>query len=271
MPVVHLNDRDDPRIALYRNVPDPEMLRTHGLFVAEGRLVVRTLLTASPFRTDSLLVTQAAFDHLAGVLSGRTDVRVFVAPQAVLNDIVGFNIHRGCLALGERPPARPLDSLVATGARRLVVLEHISNADNIGGIFRSAAALGGGGVVLGPHCCDPLYRKAIRTSIGASLRVPFADAGSWPGAIGRLRGAGYRVVALTPAAEASPLGDVAGRLSKDERLAVLAGAEGSGLSDEALGRADIRVRIPMTGGIDSLNVTVAVGIALHRLAGIDGG
>jgi tRNA G18 (ribose-2'-O)-methylase SpoU len=266
MPVVHLDDRDDPRIAPYRNVPDPELLRTHGLFVAEGRLVVRTLLTASPLRTRSLLVTETALSDLRDLADSRADIPVFVAPQRVLSDIVGFNIHRGCLALGERPPVRSLRELLEIDASRLVVLENVSNADNVGGIFRSVAALGGDGVVMGPHCCDPLYRKAIRTSIGASLVVPFGDADAWPGAMDLLRAAGCRVVALTPGAGARSLEEVAAGLSREERLAVVAGAEGTGLTEAALGRADVHVRIPMTPGMDSLNVTVAVGIALHRLA-----
>ena len=269
MPVVHLDDRDDPRLAPYRNVPDPELLRAHGLFVAEGRLVVRTLLTASPFRTRSLLVTDTALHDLRDLAGSRPDIPVFVAPQEVLNDIVGFNIHRGCLALGERPPMRTLPELLGTDPSRLVVLESVSNADNIGGIFRSAAALGGDGVVMGPHCCDPLYRKAIRTSIGASLFVPFGRADSWPEGIDVLRAGGYRVVALTPAS-ARGIDEVAADLSGEERLAIVAGAEGTGLTEAALERADVQVRIPMAPGMDSLNVTVAVGIALHRLARVRG-
>lgn len=270
MPVVHIDDGDDPRIALFRNVPDASLLRDHGLFVAEGRLVVRTLLGASRLRTRAVLVTSPALDSLADLVHVRPDVPFLVVSQAMINDIVGFNIHRGCLALGERPAARALDSLLDVGVRRLVVLENVSNADNIGGIFRCVAALGADGVVLGPHCCDPLYRKAIRTSIGASLVVPFADAGPWPGAIERLRSVEYRVVALTPAPDARSIDDAVGEIRTSERVAVLAGSEGTGLTGAALDRADVRVRIPMASSVDSLNVAVAVGIALHRLGRPEG-
>jgi tRNA G18 (ribose-2'-O)-methylase SpoU len=265
MPIVHITDLDDPRVAPYRNVPDPQLLRDHGLFIAEGRLVVRTLLTVSPYRAQSVLVTPAALESVADLVDQGTDAAFLVVTQASMNELVGFNIHRGCLAIGERPAERPPDVLLAAKPARLVVLENVSNADNVGGIFRCAAAFSAGGVVLGPHCCEPLYRKAIRTSIGASLVVPFAVAGPWPLALERLRAAGYHVVALTPAPDAIPLGDAAADLATAAQVVVLAGAEGTGLTPEALASADVRVRIPIAPAVDSLNVTVAVGIALHAL------
>jgi tRNA G18 (ribose-2'-O)-methylase SpoU len=267
MAVVHLDDRDDPRITLFRNVSDPELLLRHHLFAAEGRLVVRTLLTRSTLGTRSVLVTRAALEGLADLVDSHPDIPVFVVPQSVMSDLVGFNIHRGCVALGERPRATSLNALLdAVNGARLVLLENVSNADNVGGIFRCVAALGGDAVVLGPHCCDPLYRKAIRTSIGASLSVPFAHAEPWPNALDRLRLEGYRLVALTPASDAQDLAGVAEHLAADERIALLAGSEGAGLTDIALARSDLRVRIPISATVDSLNVTVAVGIALHRFS-----
>lgn len=267
MPIVRLDDGGDERLALYRNVPDPELLREHRLFVAEGRLVVRTLLTRSSLRPRSVLVTAAALEGLSDLVAMHQALPWLVVPQAIMNGIVGFDIHRGCLAIGERPADPPLGALVSDRARgRLVVLEHVTNADNVGGIFRCAAAFGVRAVVLGPRCCDPLYRKAIRTSIGASLVVPFAAAGDWPAAIDGIRSRGYRVAALTPRQDASNLDEVAGELAQEERVAVLAGSEGTGLTGEALAHADVLVRIPIAPAIDSLNVTVAVGIALHRLA-----
>ena len=265
MPHLLIDSPDDPRLALYRHVADPVLLREHRLFVAEGRLVVRTLLTASPLRTRSVLVTRQALDSLADVLREDSPLPILVVPQDVMNGIVGFNIHRGCLALGERPPQRPLDRLIETGSARLVVLENISNADNVGGIVRCAGAFGAA-VVLGPHCADPLYRKAIRTSMGAALRVPFADADVWPDAIGRLRGAGYHVVALTPSSDAGDLDEAAGALAAMPRVALLVGAEGPGLTAAALAASDRRVRIRIDPSVDSLNVAVAAGIALHRLS-----
>lgn len=267
MPVIPLDDPDDPRVSLYRGVADPVLLRDHGVFVAEGRLVVRRLLTTSPFRTCSVLVTEPARAALDDVLTARPDVPVYVAPQAVLNEVAGFHIHRGCLALGARPAPRPWpDVLDAAGVlSRVLVLEAVSNADNIGGIFRSAAALGADAVLLGPGCCDPLYRKAIRTSIGATLDVPFAEAGPWPEVGNALRARGFLVLALTPADDAYPISMVAAEHRHRQRIALLAGAEGDGLTPAAIDDADLCVRIPMAGGIDSLNVNVAVAIALHRL------
>ena len=266
MPLVRIEDPDDARLAPFRNVPDPDLLRERGLFIAEGRLVVRTLLTRSPLTPRSVLVTPAALEPLADLVPSRADLPWLVVPQALMNQVVGFNIHRGCLAAGERPPRAALDALVADGPRRLVVLEHVTNADNVGGIFRCAAAFGAGGIVLGPRCCDPLYRKAIRTSIGASLVVPYAVTDDWPAALDRLRCAGYRIAALTPGREAASLDEVAGALAVQDRLAILAGSEGTGLTVQALTHADVRVRIPIVPAVDSLNVTVAVGIALQRVS-----
>lgn len=267
MPLVRLVDADDVRLAPFRNVPDPVLLREQGLFIAEGRLVVRTLLTRSPLKPRSVLVTPAALEPLADLVPSHPDLPWLVVPQALANQVVGFNIHRGCLAAGERPATGSLDALVAQATpARLVVLEHVTNADNVGGIFRCAAAFGAGGVVLGPRCCDPLYRKAIRTSIGASLVVPYAVTDDWPAALDRLRSAGYRIIALTPGSEAANLDEVAGELAVQDRLAILAGSEGTGLTAQTLARADVRVRIPIIPAVDSLNVTVAVGIALHRLS-----
>ena len=177
-----------------------------------------------------------------------------------MNAITGFNMHRGCLALAERPPEVSLSAGMLESANRVLVMEGVNNPDNIGGLFRSAAAFGVDLVVLGPDCGDPLYRKAIRTSMAAALQVPFVSAGEWPGALTLLRSQGLRVVALTPAADARPLGD----LPRDQRrIAVVAGAEGSGLTPDALAAADERVRIPTTEHVDSLNVAVAVAIVLH--------
>jgi len=265
MPLETIDAPDDPRLAPYRHAADPVRLREHGLFAAEGRLVVRTLLTASPLATRSVLVTRPALDGLSDVLPAGSRFPILVVPQAVMNGIVGFNIHRGCLALGERPPDRSIESLLQDDPPRLVVLEDVSNADNVGGIFRCAAAFGAA-VVMGPHCADPLYRKAIRTSMGAALRVPFAPAAAWPGTLDVLRGSGYHVVALTPGPEADDLDATAGAISRMPHVALLIGAEGSGLSATALAGADRRIRIRIDRSVDSLNAAVATGIALHRLA-----
>lgn len=261
--VIPVGSFDDPRIEDYRNVPDPELLARRGLFVAEGRHVVRRLL-ASRFRTRSLLVTPSVRAALADLVDASGDLPVYVVDQDVMNGITGFNIHRGCLAVGQRPPAAGVDD-VTRNASRVVVLERVSNADNVGGIFRNAAAFGAGAVLLGPSCADPLYRKAIRTSMGASLRVPFATLDDWPGDLSRLRAAGFTLLALTPADGARPIRDAAP--GAPGRAALLVGHEGEGLSPEALSAADACVRIPMAAGIDSVNVATAAAIALYELAG----
>lgn len=256
-----VNGLDDPRLDDYRNVPDPDLLRRRGIFVAEGRLVVRRLLEAPRFRTRSVLLTHAAYTGLADVVDRWPDLPVYVVTQNAMNEITGFNIHRGCLAIGERPPAtRWIDDV--QDASLVVVLERVSNADNVGGIFRSAAAFGADAVLLGPACADPLYRKAIRTSMGAALRVPFAWLQDWPADLARLQAVGFRLLALTPSEPAMPLRDIA----PTARLALLVGHEGDGLSDEVRAAADLCARIPMAAGVDSLNVATAASVALYELA-----
>jgi tRNA G18 (ribose-2'-O)-methylase SpoU len=269
-PVVRISDVNDPRIADYRNVPDAELLSSRGLFVAEGRLVVSRLLT-SRFRTRSVLLTDKALagDDLKvgpyGLVTFPPDLAVFVASQDAMNAITGFNIHRGCLALGERPaPASWAD--VSRDGRTVVVLEAVANADNVGGVFRNAGALGASAVLLGPACADPLYRKAIRTSMGAALSVPFAKMTDWPADLDRLRASGFRLLALTPRSDAEPLDACAARLGRD-RVALLLGHEEEGLSDAAIAAADACARIPIAQGVDSLNVVAAAAIALYELGG----
>jgi tRNA G18 (ribose-2'-O)-methylase SpoU len=256
--VIRLATLDDPRVAEYRQLANPDALRRAGLFVAEGRLVVRRLLVNPRFRTHSILVTDAAFDALHDTLE-HAHVDIFVVDRPTMNGIAGFNIHRGCLGLAERPAPQTLHDLPLDTMRRVVVLEGVNNPDNIGGIFRSAAAFGVDAVVLGPACSDPLYRKSVRTSMAATLAVRFADAGPWPDAVDVLRAAGLRVLALTPAPDATAIDELRGDF---ERVAILVGAEGEGLSEAAMRAADHRVRIPMSGNADSLNVTVATSIAL---------
>lgn len=278
--IVRIDDPDDPRLAEYRHIPDPVLLRERGLFAAEGRLVVRRLLTRSPYRTRSILVTETAFPSIADV---RGDTPTWIVPQPVMNEVGGFNFHRGCLALGERPPRRTTDDLLGaledtrrpsrgtpagerTAAPALVVvLEGVANVDNVGAVFRNAAAFGARGVLLGPRCGDPLYRKAIRTSMGAALWLPFGEATAWPDDLRRLQRAGFALVALTPAPTAMSLGAFLREPARHQRVALLLGAEGPGLSAQALALADVQVRIPILAEVDSLNVATAAAIALHRL------
>ena len=268
MPIERVETLDDERLADYRHVPDPELLRRGEIFVAEGRLVVRALLAQSRFRARSVLLTDTAYRDMSDVIEPRmVDTPMFIVPAGAIEALTGFNIHRGCLAIGECPARIGVADLLARvpNASRLVVLEGVANADNMGGIFRNAAALGADAVVLGPGCCDPLYRKAIRVSMGAALRVPFCHAANWLGDLRTLGDAGFILAALTPAAEGQDLGTFAAALPPGTKVAVLAGSEGDGLTPAALAHSDLAIRIPMAPGTDSLNVATAVGIALHRL------
>jgi tRNA G18 (ribose-2'-O)-methylase SpoU len=253
---------DAPGLDDYRDIAHPERLLARGRFVAEGRLVVERLVALAGYRLRSVLLTDAAAAALAPLVARvPAEVPVYVAGHAVMNGVVGFNIHRGCLALADRPPALPLSAADLDGVDRLLVLEGVNNPDNVGGLFRAAAALGAGLVVLGPNCGDPLYRKAIRTSRGGTLSLPWRVAPSWPEALTELRRAGLAIVACTPSPGAPSLYEIA----LPPRAAVLVGAEGPGLSAEALALTDLRVRIPMHGGVDSLNVTTAAAIVLSAL------
>ena len=279
MPVCFIDDPNDARIADYANVPEAQLLRERGLFVAEGRLVVRRLLATglargdgglggpvvrrSPLRTRSVLLTESAYAGLREMLGPLEDrLPIYVSDLSLMRTITGFNIHRGCLALGERPAARGVTDVTAA-ARRLVILEDVADADNVGGVFRCAAAFGADGVVLSPRCCDPLYRKAIRTSMGAALHLPFARLSSWPEGLRTLQSSGFTLAALTPRTDAVDIATV--DPARFGRLALLVGQEGSGLSPAAEALAECRVRIPMAPDVDSLNVATAAGIAMHRL------
>jgi tRNA G18 (ribose-2'-O)-methylase SpoU len=253
---------DDRRLAAYRDVSDAELLRSKGVFVAEGRLVVRRVIEDPRCRIVSIVVNKAARQDLAEALE-RVDatVPVLVADGRVLEELTGYHVHRGCLALVERPSLPSIDDVVGREGV-LVVLEGVTNADNVGGIFRNAAAFGAAGVVISATCCDPFYRKAVRTSMGAVLQVPFARADSWSDTLARIKSAGRHLAALTPQSPSEAIGAFAHR-HEPSRIAIIAGTEGEGLSAAAQGVADARVRIPMAGGTDSLNVAVAVGIALY--------
>ena len=227
--------------------------------MAEGRLVARRLIEDARFPIESILVTPTARDALGGALES-VAAPVFVADGPIVSSITGFDFHRGCLALARRPSAHPaVESFV--GQRRLLALERVGNPDNVGGLFRAALALGAGGVLLDDDSADPLYRKAIRTSMAASLRVPFTRVALWPSGLGALRRGGHLLVALTPAADAAPIEAV----PRDRPIVLLLGAEGEGLRDETQAFADMRARVPIEPPADSLNVVVAAGIALHAL------
>ncbi len=253
---------DAPGLAEYRDIAHPDRLIARRVFVAEGRLVVERLVTRGTHQVRSLLLSTAAAAAMDAVVRRLPSaVPVYVAPQDVMNGVVGFNIHRGCLALAERPASRPLEPSDLAAAGRVLVLEGVNNPDNVGSLFRAAAALGAELVVLGPGCGDPLYRKAIRTSMAATLLLPYRVAAPWPDALALFRQEGVAIVACTPAPDAPSLYET--RLPA--RAAVLVGAEGPGLSRSALTYSDVRVRIPMHGQTNSLNVATAAAIVLSAL------
>lgn len=253
----------DPRLDSYRHVGDPAWIRGRGLFVAEGRLVVERLIELGRYEIVSMLLNPAARVALGDRLTAAATADVYVCDDPGFTAITGFNFHRGCLALVRRPPARDTADLLR--GRALLGLEGIGNPDNVGGLFRTAAAFGVDGMLLDAATGDPFYRKAIRTSMGAVLRLPFARVDDWPAGLERFRSAGFATVALTPDPTAQPLASYARTVTARDRLLLLVGTEGSGLSDATLARADTRVRIPIVGALDSLNVTVAAGIALSVL------
>jgi tRNA G18 (ribose-2'-O)-methylase SpoU len=258
-----LEDPADPRTADYAHIGDPAWLRDRGLFVAEGRLVVERLIAAGRFTLRSILLTSPAFEAMAGPLAA-VRCPVYLVSREVMETLTGFDFHRGCLALAEREPTvGPLPAVKLQ--RRLLALEGVGNPDNVGGLFRVAEAFGAEAVLLDPASGDPLYRKAIRTSMGAVLRLPCIRLESWPADLERMRGDGFKLVALTPSQSAVPLNEYSRSIRQGDRLIVIVGAEGPGLSDPVLRLADAAVRIPLAEGIDSLNVVVAAGIALAAL------
>lgn len=261
-PVVEIDDPADARLADYRSLTDVA-LRTkfespHGLFIAEGALVIERALAAG-YQLRSALMTPQWLTRTEAALDP-SDAPVYVAADDLLRTVTGFHVHRGALASVRRRPLPDLAELMAT-CRRLVVIEDLVNHTNLGAIFRSAAALGMDGVVLSPSSADPLYRRSVRVSMGAVFGVPYVRAERWPAAIESLRGAGFRVLALTPAPDAVALDTI---VVPEERLAVVVGTEGRGLSEGAAAAADQRVRIPMMANVDSLNVAAAATIAFWR-------
>lgn len=261
--LVPIESPDDPRIADYRDIREKDLVGRRDLFVAEGEVVLTVLVGAARHRPLSLLLDERRVGSLSGLLARlEPEVPVYVASRAVLDAIAGFPLHRGILALGRKarmPAARELLAGLPERAT-VVVAMGIANHDNIGGIFRNAAAFGADAVLLDARCCDPFYRKALRVSVGHVLSLPIARVGDEEDLVGLLQGAGFEVLSLSPRA-AERLVDVA----RAPRTAILLGTEGPGLSAEVLARTRA-ISIPMAGAVDSLNVATTSGIVLHHLA-----
>lgn len=261
--VIPITDPADPRIDAYRDIRERDLVGRAGLFVAEGKVVLSMLLASTAFHPQSLLISARRLASLAAMLADLPEeVPVYSAAQPVLDAIAGFPLHRGILAIGRRVATPGADALLeAMPAKATVLLlSAIANHDNLGGIFRNAAALGAHGVLLDSDCCDPLYRKALRVSVGTVLTVPFARMAPGEDALALLDRHRFAAIAL------SPRGGIAlSRWKPPGRTAVLLGAEGPGLAAELLARVT-SVRIPMAVGVDSLNVATTSGIVLHHVA-----
>jgi tRNA G18 (ribose-2'-O)-methylase SpoU len=259
---IPVGDPTDERLSDYRGLTDVA-LRTkfeppHGLFIAESELVIRRALGAG-YRPRSMVMAPEWLDRMSSLMDS-VDAPVYSASYDVLRQLTGFNVHRGALASFHRKPLPPVGEVLTT-AHRVVVLEDMVSHTNLGAIFRCAAALGMDGVVLSPSCADPLYRRSVRVSMGAVFSLPYARAESWPGVLDDVSAAGFMRIALTPADDAVTVEDVAA--TGHARVALLLGSEGPGLTEGALKRADVRARIPMSAGVDSLNVAAAAAVTFY--------
>jgi tRNA G18 (ribose-2'-O)-methylase SpoU len=265
--VQDVSDPDDPRLDDFRDLNSidrrPDLPTGKGLVIAEGVLVVQRMLI-SRFTPHALLGTERRLDELKDDLVGAPGVTApFYRTSAdVMAQVVGFHLNRGVLAAARRVPEPGVAQLVE-GARTIAVLEGVNDHENLGAIFRNAAGLGVDAVVFGSGCADPLYRRAVRVSMGHALLVPYARSANWPADLGMLKETGFQLLAMTPDGEACALAEaMAG--ARNARVAVLVGAEGPGLTPATLRLSDVRVRIPMSRGTDSLNVATAAALAFYE-------
>jgi tRNA G18 (ribose-2'-O)-methylase SpoU len=266
--LIRVDEADDPRLADYVRLRDVQLRRTleaeGGLFIAEGEKVVRRAVEAG-CRPRSFLMAQRWLAALEDVLDSAADAPCYVVTEALAEQVTGFHVHRGALASVRRPVPLSIEQVIA-GARRIVVLEDVVDHTNVGAILRSAAALGVDGALLSPRCADPLYRRSVKVAMGAVFSLPWTRLPDWYDALPQLSDAGFTTVALTPAPDAVDLQAVAADLAST-RVALVVGSEGPGLSGRWMAAADVRVRIPMASGIDSLNVAAATAVACYALSG----
>ena len=259
MQPIDISDAADDRLAVVGDLTDADVRPDRrGIVIAEGVNVVQRLIE-SPYAVRAVLGVRSRIDALHDALS-TVDAPVYVVDKWLLSDVVGFRVTRGVLASAARAvPPSPFALLA--GTQRLAVVESLNDFENLGALFRNAAAFGVDAVLLDPQCADPLYRRSVRVSMGHVLRVPFAVLDSWPMSLKALRDNDFCVLAMTPRPDAVPLRDV----PRPDKWAVLLGAEGPGLTEAAMAQADVLVRIPMSGGVDSLNVATAAAVAFAQL------
>ena len=266
MGIVRIVDPTDARLGDYRSLTDVELRRRiepeRGLYIAESAYVIERAVAAGHV-PRSVLMAETWLDRMSSLLAGVDEaVDVYVADHQVLEDIAGFHVHRGALAAMERPALLNVREVVRD-VDRIVILENIVDHTNVGAIFRSVAAIGADAVLVSPRCADPLYRRSVRVSMGAVFSVPWTRIDDWPGGLEALRDDGVVIAALALTADAVDLDTFA--QSAPSRLAMVLGAEGDGLSRQALQMADVTVQIPMQSGIDSLNVAAASAVAMWAL------
>lgn len=263
MTVVEVNDLSDPRLGDYSQQTDVALKKArgteHGLYIAESALVLERALRAG-HRPRSVLALGGSVDE-AIALIGDNDVPIFTGPPELLEQLTGYLLHRGLIAAMHRPALPSVESLLAT-ASRVIILENVADPTNVGAIFRSVGGIGADAVLVTPRCSDPFYRRAIRVSMGTVLQVPWTRLGDWDSTRQLLVASGFHVAALALTEDAVSLRDFVA----PEKLALVLGAEGDGLTPEALAAADTVVQIPMAHGIDSLNVAAASAVAMWALA-----
>ena len=264
--VIDITDPGDERVDDFRDLNSvdrrPDLPSGRGLVIAEGVLVAQRML-ASRFRPHAFLGTDRRLTELAGDLAG-VGLPFYRATAEVMAQVVGFHLNRGVLAAARRPRELTVAGVLA-GARTVAVLEGVNDHENLGSIFRNAAGLGVDAVVFGAGCADPLYRRAVRVSMGHALLVPFARSEHWPADLHLLRDNGFRLLAMTPDPQVGTLSDVLGAIHAD-KVAILVGAEGPGLTETVMRASDVRVRVPMSRGTDSLNVATAAALAFYERA-----
>ncbi len=263
MNLIPIDTPDDPRVAAYRNIREQDLVGRQNLFVAEGKVVLNVLLSAPAYELQSVFVLENRLAGLQDVLArSSASLPIYVASASVMDAIAGFPIHRGVLAIGGRRVQRAAGALLGQlpGRALVLVLVGISNHDNIGSIFRNAAAFGADAIFLDATCCDPLYRKSIRVSVGGVFRVPFARFESTSDFVATLLQLGINPIALSPGGES----DIR-NIERSSRMAMFLGTEGKGLPDELL-KAMKTARISIVSGFDSLNVAAASAIVLHQLS-----
>ncbi len=264
--IIPIGHADDERLSDYVQLRDASLRRhlesQRGLFIAEGDKVIRRALDAG-YQPRSFLLAPRWLDPLAEVLDSRPDVPVYVVAEELAERVTGFHVHRGALASVHRQQRHTVQDVLAQD--RLVVLEDVVDHTNVGAILRCAAGLGWGGALLSPRAADPLYRRAIKVSMGAVFSLPWARLEDWRGAPALLSAAGFTTVALTLGADSVDLADLADRVTRPVRVALLLGTEGAGLSEQWTREAELRATIPMFAGIDSLNVAAAAAVACYAL------